>query len=46
MPTFENMQKFTGEAGGGLLFPVVTIWDVTGANVICNIIEEAQAFVG
>lgn len=45
MPSFENIHKFTLEARG-LLFPVVTVWDVTGPNVICNIIEEVLAFVG
>lgn len=36
------MEKFTGEATG-LLFPVMTSWDVTGPNVICNIIEETKS---
>lgn len=36
------MEKFTGEATGSL-FPVMTRWDVTGLNVICNIIEETKA---
>lgn len=36
------MEKFTGEATR-LLFPVMTSWDVTGPNIICNIIEETKA---